>query len=284
MRRTAIVTGGTCKDVSAIGTLAINIKEVMPHIADELIVFHDGISKKNQELIQSIFPTRFIKFNFSIKWKDKRANSSLRYFSPMVFCKYECLKLLNEYDKVMWTDYDVVILKDISELFSTDEGLSVVEENSPVRNMFFDTVSNYDMSEFDLQQNGINTPIFVVTRKIGNYQKYYDWCIEATRKYAKCIYLPEQCILSLMIQRFQIHYSTIDSKKYVCSVREEYKEEGVSILHCVGRPKFWEGRENLHWQKYYKMWILAGGSKYRKPFKERMIEVKELMKNYKSND
>lgn len=280
MGRRALVTGGTSKDVAAMGVLAINLKEVMPNIADELIIFHDGIKKSDQDIIQGIFPTRFIKFEFPLSFLDMRKNDSLRYFSPMVFCKYECFRLLCEYDMVMWTDYDVVFLRDISELWDEEKGLTIVRENSPVKDMFSNKVGGYDLSEFDLQKPGYSTPLFVVSRKIGNYQKYYDWCIKATRRYIGCIYLPEQCIISLMIQKFNIPYSTIDTQKYVCSVREEYSDEGVSILHCVGRPKFWEGRENIHWQRYYDMWLSMGGSCYRQPLKEKLIEKKEWLKSH----
>lgn len=274
MGRKAIVTGGTAKDIAAMGAMVLNIKDIMPSIADELIIYHDGVGKKEQKLIQSIFPTRFIKFQFPVAFKDMRKNDSLRYFSTMVFCKYECLNLLNEFEQVMWTDYDVVFLKDISELWQSERGLSIVEEKAPVKTMFSDKVNDYDLREFDLQTRGFSTPLFVVSRNIGDYRQYYEWCIDATKKYAGCIYLPEQCIISLMIQKFRISYSTINPMKYVCSVREEYNEEGVSILHCVGRPKFWEGRENLHWQKYYDKWLLMGGRKYRKPFKEKLIDIK----------
>ena len=83
MGKTAIVTGGTKKDVSAMGVLALNIKEIAPDLADELIIYHDGISKKEQKIIQNIFPTRFCEYQFPIDFISRRKNSSLRYFSSM---------------------------------------------------------------------------------------------------------------------------------------------------------------------------------------------------------
>lgn len=281
MGKIAIVTGGTSKDVAAMGTLALNIRKIMPHIADELVIFHDGIKKKDRELIQSIFPTRFIKFNFPIAFRDMRSNRSLRYFSPMIFCKYECLNLLDEYEKVMWTDYDVVILKDISELLKENLGLTIVEVKAPVRHMFLDAVSRYDMKEFDLDKYGVGTQIFIVTRAIGDYKKYYEWCVNATKKYAGCIDLPEQCILSMAVQKFKISYATIDVKKYACPVADmDINIDDVSILHCYGRPKFWEGRKNVYWERYYDEWLSRGGSRYRQPFKEKLIKIKENIKNH----
>ena len=128
MGKTAIVTGGTRKDVSAMGALALNIREITPDLADELIIFHDGISEKEQQIIKHIFPTKFSRYKFPVGFWTKRRNSSLRYFSPMVFCKYECFRLLQEYDRVIWTDYDIVIVKELEELLENNAGLQIVED------------------------------------------------------------------------------------------------------------------------------------------------------------
>ena len=64
MGKTAIVTGGTHKDVSAMGALALNIREITPELADELIIFHDGISEKEQQIIKQIFPAKFVRYKY----------------------------------------------------------------------------------------------------------------------------------------------------------------------------------------------------------------------------
>ena len=61
MKKTAIVTGGTKNHFPAMAVLALNIADKCPDIADELIIFHDGISEVEQKKVQQIFPTVFIK-------------------------------------------------------------------------------------------------------------------------------------------------------------------------------------------------------------------------------
>lgn len=273
MGRTVVVTGGTRKDVSAMGTLAINIKEVIPNLADEMIIFHDGISKEEQQIIQSIFPTSFYKYRFPISFMDLRKNRSLRYFSQMIFCKYECFRLLEKYDRVIWTDYDVVILKDLSELLENEYGLQIVEDGASLMRMFLPNMGQADLREFDLKQKGVCTPIFVVTRKIGDFMELYQWCIEATLKYAAYIDLPEQCIISMMIQKYGISYFDLKSRQYALYPKEY--DGGASIIHAYGRPKFWEGLYNEQWTGYYERWIAMGGSKYKQPLKEKIIQLKE---------
>lgn len=271
MGKTVIVTGGTHKDVSAMGTLALNIKDITPNLADELIIFHDGIKKREQDLIQKIFPTKFYKYKFPISFWQKRKNSSLRYFSQMVFCKYECFKLLKDYDQVIWTDYDVVILKDLQELLQDDVGLKIVKDKTPLKRMFFEDKIKAGLESFDLEKAGVSTPLFVLSKSIGDYQKYYEWCYKETLKHAECLYLPEQAIISLMIQKFGLPYSNLPDQKYALHPRENDGE--ASIIHGYGRPKFWEGLSNEQWEKYYRQWLALGGSKYKKPIKEKIIQM-----------
>lgn len=273
MERTVIVTGGTRKDAAPMGVLALNIKEATPNLADELVIFHDGISKKDREIIRNIFPTKFYRYRFDIGWLNKRKNCSIRYFSPMVFCKYECFRLLEEYDCVIWTDYDVVILKDLKELSDSSKGLQIIESVGPLKNMFLEKYRDMQIPDIDMDKEGLATPIFVLKKSIGDYREYYQWCCQSTKKYAMFIDLPEQCIFSMLVQKFHIEYDTLQNTRYVASPREDYDE--ASIIHAAGRPKFWEGLRNEQWEVYYKEWLRLGGSKYKKTMKERLIAHKE---------
>lgn len=270
--RTAIVTGGTRKDVSAMGVLALNIRDIAPKLADELIIFHDGIPEKQQKIIESIFPTKFYKYQFDIGFRDLRANRSLRYFSEMVFCKYECFRLLDEYDCVIWTDYDVIIKKNLYELLDYNLGLQIVTADTPLKRMFLETINNIDMSAYDLSQMSIATPLFVLTRNIGDYGKYYKWCIDKTKQYARYMYLPEQCIITMLIQFYHIQFKELSPRKYAQHPRDD--DGNAYIIHAYGRPKFWEGLQNSVWEQYYKTWLEMGGSQYKKPLKESIIQVK----------
>ena len=270
MGKTVIVTGGTKDEVVGMGTLAINLREKMTGLVDEMIIFHDGISVKDQKIICSVFPTKFCSYSFKLSRADKRKNSYIRYFSPMVFCKYECFRLLEEYDRVIWTDYDVVILKDLSELFKENIGLQITQERVPLKTRFADMGKSIE-DEYDLEINGVSTPLFVLTREIGDYKKYYQWCVDNTRRYASNIMMPEQCIISMLLQKFDIEYKILNDGKYAVHPRD-YNED-ASIVHAYGRPKFWEGLYFEAWQKYYCTWIDLGGSKYEVSLKKKLEKI-----------
>lgn len=251
--KTAIVTGGTKKDVDAMAVLALNLQKVSPNLADELIIFHDGISAKKQELIKKIMPTRFIKYKCPINWFRLMSNRTIRYFSPMVFCKYECLKLLNEFDTVIWTDYDILIKENIDELKDKEGDLVViVNAEVPLRDMFYPSIEKADTSAFDLNGESICMPLFVLHNTLENYNFYYEWCYEMTKKYLRHLYLPEQCILTMMTQIYKIPFQQIPKPIYCMHPREEVPE--TKILHAYGQPKFWDGLYNEEWNSYYEEW------------------------------
>lgn len=251
--KTAIVTGGTKKDVDAMAVLALNLKYVSPDLADELIIFHDGIDGKKQSLIQQIMPTRFIRYTCPVNWFKLISNRTIRYFSPMVFCKYECLKLLEEFDTVIWTDYDVLIKEDISEIkYMQGNLLFTVNEDKKLKEMFYPSIKNEDMHLFNMDGECIATPIFVLRRDIKSYIQYYEWCVSMTRKLISHLYLPEQCIITMMTQYFELEYSKLEIPVYCMHPKDE--QEITKILHAYGQPKFWNGLYNEQWNNYFEQW------------------------------
>lgn len=274
MGKTAIVTGGTKNDVAAMGVLALNIRDIAPGLADELIIFHDGISAGDQALIRQIMPTHFYRFHFHVSFIDKRKNSYIRYFSPMVFSKYECFRLLKQYDRVIWTDYDVVIRKNMQELLDSDAGLQLIENGKgTIKNWFKDQGKSIS-GEYDIERAGVTAPLLVMTREIGDYMKYYHWCRQATRKYIANIEMPEQCILSMLVQKFHIVYQALPVTQYAPHPWDHM--ENASIIHAYGRPKFWEGLHDEQWDKYYVQWVAMGGHQYRISAKVRKMAKERI--------
>lgn len=259
-KKTAVVTGGTKDQVSAMAVLALNIADKCPNIADELVIYHDGISRNQQKKIQKIFPTRFIKY--IAPWKDKSSFSDtvLYYFSPMVFCKYECFKLLDEYETVIWTDYDVLIKKDISFIQElSDKSEFLFDHSSDILYSFKDTFDKNKYSEYDFSKPGVSLAYFVLRKNFIDYNKFYDWCINATYEFAPYLSLPEQAVINLAFQKFKSDVYEIENldRRYALHPRDVplIKEDDIVILHCYGSPKFWSGLENAEWNAYYNRWI-----------------------------
>ena len=249
----AVVTGGTKNDADAMAVLAINLRETNPKLADELVIFHNGIPIEKQALMQQIMPIRFIEYECPISWIKLMRNKTVRYFSPMVFCKFELFKLLQEYETVIWTDYDVVIRESIMEVLDSKEGMSfLVNHNVPLADMFYKSIYNINTSEYNLNGDSVCAPLIVLNRSIQNYMDYYKWCYRCTEKLIKHLYLPEQCVFTMLVQKYCLQYKELDMEVYC--MHPEQRTNRTKILHAYGQPKFWNGLNNDDWNRYNSVW------------------------------
>lgn len=253
-----IVTGGTKDDIAPIGVFALNIAKTNRNVFDKLIVFHDGIKKKDQEIINSIFPAEFVRYVYPNKSKN---DGVITYFSPMVFCKYECFALLEKYDEVVWSDYDVVILKDISDFCILKPGCAnFLKSDMTLKSMLYTEIVNKEILDYDIESIGICTPLFAISKSIRNHESISEWCYQKTSLWDVDLYLPEQCVFSAAIKEFDIPIQFFEFDKYACFPKDAKGDE--YILHAAGPVKFWNGMHNDFWEELYLEWLNAGGSKY----------------------
>ena len=268
MKKTAIVTGGTSNQYPAMAVLALNIADKCPNIADELVIFYDDIPLSQQKLINSIFPTRFIQYESPFKHTDNFSDEILHYFSPFVFCKYECFRLLDEYQTVIWTDYDVLITQDISDIKNKDKFdtkfISTMMLGGKINNkVFLDKNCLEDIYTFDLFKPAVSCPLFVLFDSLKNYKEIHDECIRLTERYSSALVLPEEAVLSIIFQQKKICYDILDANKYCTFPKDiDKNKEITSIIHAVGQPKFWNGLYNEQWEHYYNQWLEMGGAKH----------------------
>lgn len=262
----AIVTGGTRDDVAPMAVFAINIRNTNAHLFDELVVFHDGIKKKDQELINDIFPTRFIKYTYPAKSKNDEVIS---YFSVMVYCKYECFRLLDEYDEVVWSDYDVVIRKPLDDfVLRKDESIHLLDSGETLASMFCKNLVNEEIKKLDFSKKAVCTPLLSFSNKLPDSQSICEWCYEKTLEWDQDLYLPEQCIFSAAVQKFNIPLKFFSFKDYA---QHPSRADGTEyIIHAAGQPKFWNGLNDETWNSMYSEWLKMGGSKF--------VSLKKILK------
>lgn len=117
MSNIAIVTCGTADMSFAIGTMLLNFKSKTKIKSYDTFIFSDSkIKQKDKTLFEQKFNCKIIDYTCPVDL-SKTKNRFIKYFSPIVFSKFETLKLLKYYDQVLYLDYDIVILKTIDDLF-----------------------------------------------------------------------------------------------------------------------------------------------------------------------
>ena len=282
-KKTAIVTGGTKNQFPAMAVLALNIADKCPNVADELIIYHDGVPVEEQEKVKNIFPTRFIEYKSPFLENTKFKDVVTKYFSLMVFCKYECWRLLDEYETVIWTDYDIVLLQDIYELKENNGNVAKFCKSKYLVKKFerslFDDFEK-DLSSFNVFGDGICCPLFVLHDTFPDYTNFYNKCIELTNYYSTVLFLPEEAIISILFQQYKIVYDELDPDIYITKPSEyEIKKDNSKILHAVGQPKFWNGLKNEKWEYYYNIWKNEyHGIEFITEKKIKKITIKKLFK------
>lgn len=283
-KKTAIVTGGTKNQFPAMAVLALNIADKTPGIADELVIFHDGININEQEKINKIFPTKFIEYNSPFKNKYEFENNVTNYFSFMVFCKYECWRLLDEYSTVIWCDYDIIFLKNVEELKNTNDFYcAFIQDHSLVRKFNTKLFWKYEerAKNIPLSADGICACLFVLKDSFPNYSKFYELCIKTTIEYSEALNLPEEAVISLLINENQIIYKHIDDKIYALQPGNNIISEKTKGLHSCGTLKFWNGLQNEQWNEYYKKWLEEYNGQGFEEIKKvkRQITLKKIIKS-----
>lgn len=254
----AVVFGLTADHVFAVASVMMDLKRYSANVVDEVVIIHDGIGGRDQKLLNTILPSRFIPYDFPIHSTKVKNASAIQYFSKMVFSKYECLRLLEDYKSVMWLDYDMVLQGDIAELFSPCEsGIKMMPGGLPVRGQLLTGVAEYNMDA-----EGICSCVFVLHDNLDSYRKLCDFCYEKTERYAAQLYMPEQAIFDFMIQEFGLSIVPIDRFVYSVHPTDTLHASNAKILHAYGQPKFWNGLRNDQWNANYQAWRNMGGTRH----------------------
>lgn len=267
----AVVFGLTSNYVFAVACVMMDLKKFNFDWVNEVVILHDGISQKQQRLLNKILPCRFIKYIFPIKNESSFDSHTLNYFSKMVFSKYECLRLLNDYHNVIWLDYDIVITQNISELVRYCEtGIKMMYLGNKVGDQLWCPVDTYNMN-----LEGISTGTFILQDHIGDYDEMYNFCYKKTEEYSSVLKYPEQAIFDFMLQEFKINIDIIDKNVYCVHPKDLGMYNNAKIIHSYGQEKFWNEVENKQWKDNYKSWLKIGGIRYN--FLNYII--KKLLKN-----
>lgn len=267
-KNTAIVFGLTNNFVFAVASVMMDLKKFNHDWISEIVIIHDGISEDQQKLLNRILPCVFVKYNFPIKNNLIFDQGIFNYFSKMVYSKYECLRLLDNYKNVIWLDYDIVITKDISELADfCESGFKIMLGGDKVSAQL-----NAPVEEYDMMAEGITASTFVLQDHIPHYLRMYEFCYKKTEQYAKYLYCPEQAIFDFMIQEFFLKPDYIDWNIYSVHPDEINKYNQAKILHSYGHKKFWNEISNENWNSNYKNWLKMGGHGY--DFKKYLVKKK----------
>jgi len=259
-KKKAIVFCATKNMAFAIASVIMDLQNTKSDVGAEYVVLHDGFCKRDKRAFSKIADIRFIKYCFPVKDKSIFHSGTFNYFTEMVYAKLECFKLLDEYETILFTDYDVLIKSSIAELFDIKDSFAIlISEGSTVRDQFSTNIPGFDMDKM-----GVTASLFLLRDTLPNYKEIYKWCYEMVVQYASLLRFPEQGVIALAIQFFKINTGIINPLIFCVHPDNFELYPDAKILHAYGARKFWNGIYINQWANNYKRWLDLGGSGYKK--------------------
>ncbi len=79
-KRNCIVFGGTSDQVFAVACVMMDLKRLSRDWIDDVVYYHDGLDKKQQELLNEILPCRCIEYEFPIKNEREFNSQTIGWF------------------------------------------------------------------------------------------------------------------------------------------------------------------------------------------------------------
>lgn len=249
-KEVALVFGITSNYTFALANTLLGLKKHNKKFWNDIIIYHDGIEDKEIRGIKKILPCKFIKFSDEYDFSNVPYEAREKY-SDACFYRYACFDLLKKYKTVIWNDVDILIQKDIKGLlkYAENSGFAATQAMYPfmVENNFYTLIDKYKMF-IPMYNSGI----IVLRDNLPNYEKAFEWCIGKTIEYSNVLRWPDQGIINLYLQEFEVIVDEIDIDEYCCHPTMYDKAKNAAIIHAYGEQKFWN---SIEYKKHYPEWV-----------------------------
>jgi lipopolysaccharide biosynthesis glycosyltransferase len=255
-----------------IGHLLLQIKETNSNLFDIALIYYEKISEKDKKIMEKIMPCKFIKYDYKFSTEVLEL-PAFKKFSCLMFSRYEMFDLLNEYETITWIDTDVLICGDLSPIVNNAKAFGFVAnfENEIdksykyvdyVRTSFRD---GYQSQNYDLTKYNMSSGIISVGDHIKSNKSLTKWCYDKTIEYSKDLVLPDQGILNLLVQEFNIDVCPAGENGAYCVYPYNGRNvDNAKIIHSWGSRKFWNNwylfLKFPRWNNLYQKWLNMGGS------------------------
>lgn len=255
-KKLGIVLGATGNMAFAAANVLMGLNEHLSETEYDVIVYHKGISAKDMEIMNKIRQVQFIEYNYFEEHKDKFDLNTINRFTTLAFSRYECFRLLEKYQKVIWLDIDLLIKANINELLNyCKTGIGLYSAGSILSQELHVKLEN-----FNINNKSYNSGVIVLQDNLKDYNIIADWCYQKTLEFAEHLNCPDQTIINLALQQFNLN---VDELPVEFNCHPDYPENRIAlILHPFCMEKYWNYYSDRTWNKNYKKWKIMGGSRF----------------------
>jgi len=220
----------------------------------DIIIYTYNISKKNRDTLGTLNNVKIIEYDFPLQLNQ---TDIIKAFSLASFARYECFNLLNKYERVIYLDSDILVQKELINVFDSiiDTGIGLIKEKTNIE-LFSQKIGNYDLTK-----TIFNSGFIVLNNKLKvNFKEIVDFCYKTTVTYSDELYLPDQAIINYAIQYFNINPTNLEMIYNTPASLSTKILKQATIIHSTGHRKFWNYYYFDEFYKYYKEWFINGGN------------------------
>ena len=231
----------------------------------DIVVFNRSISKENKAKILNYFKQDDVSIRFinpSHMFEGINLYVSHDYFKEECYYRIAAPKLLNQYDKIIFTDLDLILQDDILKLANIDMQDSPIAaciepiwrelymQNNKIYNTSIRSYTN-DVLKLTNPFDYYNTGVVVFNVKEYNRLNSFDMICDIINK-NKLLY-QEQCALNIFFKdkfytlpatwNYELAPSLVNNTYNFDFYNEYHKQEdSAKILHFLGRYKPWKNQ------------------------------------------
>lgn len=251
----------------ALGTTIINLQKTGNDFYDQIVIYYDGLDDSDIQQIKSIeSKTTFIKYDLAawekehIKITTPNAKSFLDRYSHLAWSKYKIIEQLNNFNKVLYLDVDILIRSNLKEVFDVN-GLAWRSGNNfghkfgnkQKKSLFLDTLKNIPNTT-PTPNGGLLYASNMNTSEIQkNLNDARQFLIEYLDEYNAGL---DELVFGWIAYKNNIPLTQLDPFTYN-SFPQMLKQQ-TKIIHFMGAEKPWNSdlMQTIfpEWLQYYKAW------------------------------
>lgn len=200
----------------AAGNCAIALNRHLKITDYDIVMPHSDLSDKDIATFNKIPHVVLKRFDLQDDFVDhmlKNIPKQSRFRTKnhlMCFGHFEAFSLLRDYEYVVYNDVDVSFQRDISDIISYVPFGIAPDTPWKVRDQFSREVPGYDM-----EREGYCSSVMVLSDNLP-YNEIVNFLYEKAWEYADCLINPDQAIICLAVQKFNINPKLIPIDIYSC--------------------------------------------------------------------
>lgn len=273
-----ICLAATKDSAFSLGVLLLNIMDKMQKDVDAFYIVNDGFCMKDKELMKAIVQDKKITFiDFSIedftqnialfaKTSVKLSQSQfLQRYTHMAFARFEALKFLHECEKILYLDFDMLLLKGLGHLKNTQCNLALFKGSATLKEGLGEGACPKHLED----KRNFASGIILFDKSVNGLNPLYDFIYEFLAKHYESVFkeakLLDQALLSLYIYENKLDIYELSDAYY--GITSWIKSKDAYIIHAFGmNNRFWNNKLVAlcypTWDYYYAKWLELGGSAY----------------------